>query len=164
MGSTVRSVTQQAEAESPSATIRWRNWPLADNWRWSWLLPTGVLCVGAVVAIVGDGWLVGLVAVGALAVALWQFFIPVEYEICTLGIRRQAFGRSRLVPWHAIGAYQFRTNGVVLFQRPDPVALDTLGSLFVPNPPDEDELLVAVRLYLPHATELPKFHNYYSDA
>jgi hypothetical protein len=27
--------------------------------------------------------------------------------------------------------------------------------LFVPYPPDEDELLMAVRLYLPHAVELP---------
>jgi hypothetical protein len=157
MGSTVRSLTQPLEAEaSPSATIRWNNWPLADCWRWSWLLPVGVLCVGALVALVGDSWLIGLVAVSTLALALWQFFVPVEYEICSLGIRRQAFGRSRLVPWRAIGAYQIRTTGLVLFQRPAPTAIDALGSFFVPNPPDKHELLVAARLYLTHATELPR--------
>src|SRR5436190_13949318 len=105
MGSTVRCLTQQIEAEStPSATIRWRSWPLADDWRWSWTLPVGILSVGAVVAWLGGGWLVGLVAIGTLAVALWQFLLPVTYEICSQGLRRYALGRMRLVPWTVIQA------------------------------------------------------------
>jgi hypothetical protein len=156
MGSTVRSFTQQVEAESsPSATIRWRSWPLADGWRWSWLLPAGILCVGAMVAGLGGGWLVGLVAVGTLALAMWQFLLPVTYEICSLGVRRYALGRMRLVPWSAVGAFQLRSTGVIFFQSTDPAAFDVLSSLFVPYPSDEDEMVVAVRLYLPNATELP---------
>ena len=156
MGSTVRSLTQQVEVESsPSATIRWRSWPLADDWHWSWLLPTGILCVGAIVAWLGGGWLVGLLAVGALALAVWQFLLPVTYEICSPGVRRYALGRMRLVPWSAIGAYQLRVTGVIFFQRTDPTAVDLLNSFFVPYPNDEDEVVVAVRLYLPNATELP---------
>lgn len=157
MGSTVRSIGRPDEEESaaPSATIRWRNWPLADEWHWSWLLPLGILGVGAAVAWLGDGWLVGLVAVGTLAVAMWQFLLPVTYEVCSLGIRRYALGRMRLVPWSAIRAYQLRSTGVVFFQRSDPTAIDLLNSLFVPYPSDEDEVVVAVRLYLPQAVELP---------
>jgi hypothetical protein len=156
MGSTVRSLTQQVEAESsPSATIRWRSWPLASDWRWSWMLPAGILSVGALVAWLGGGWLVGLVAVGALAVALWQYLLPVTYEVCSLGVRRYALGRMRLVPWTAIRAYQLRSTGVVFYQRSDPTAIDLLNSLFVPYPSDEDEVVVAVRLYLPHAVEVP---------
>jgi hypothetical protein len=45
-------------------------------------------------------------------------------------------------------------NGLILFQRPDPAAVDVLNSFFVPKPPDEDELLCAARLYLAHAVEL----------
>ena len=157
MGSTVRSLTQHVEAESsPSATIRWRSWPLADDWHWSWLLPAGILGVGVVVAWLGGSWLFGLVAVGTLAIAMWQFLLPITYEICSQGVRRYALGRMRLVPWSEIRAYQLRTSGLVLFQRPDPAAIDFLSSFFVPNPPDEDELLVAVRLYLAHATELSR--------
>lgn len=156
MGSTVRSLTQQIEAESPpSATIRWRNWPLADSWRWSWILPVGILCIGAMVAWLGGGWLVGFVAVGTLAIAVWQFLLPVTYEICSQGVRRYAWGRMRLIPWTAIRAYQVRSTGVVFFQQADPTTVDVLSSLFVPYPSDEDEVVVAVRLYLPHGTELP---------
>ena len=156
MGSTVRSLTQQIEAEStPSVTIRWRSWPLADDWHWSWILPVGILGIGAVVAWLGGGWLVGLVAVASLALALWQFLLPLTYEICSQGLRRYALGRMRLVPWTAIRAYQLRSTGVVFFQRSDPTPVDLMSCLFVPYPSDEDEVVVAVRLYLPHATELP---------
>ena len=156
MGSTVRSLTKQLEAESSSSvTIRWRSWPLADSWRWSWLLPAGILCVGAAVTWIGDSWLIGLVAAAALALTLWQFLLPVTYEICSLGVRRYAFGRMRLVSWSAIRAYQLRATGVVFFQKADPTTVDRLSSLFVPYPNDADEVVVAVRLYLPNAVELP---------
>jgi hypothetical protein len=119
------------------------------------MLPAGILGVGARVAWLGGGWLVGLVAVAALALALWQFLLPVTYEICSQGLRRYALGRMRLVPWTAIRAYQLRSTGVVFFQRPDPTPVDLMSCLFVPYPTDEDEVVVAVRLSLPHATELP---------
>lgn len=156
MGSTVRSLTQQGEAESsPSVTIRWQSWPLANDLRWSWLLPAGILGVGAMVAWLGGGWLIGIVAVGTLALSFWQYLLPGTYEICSLGVRRYALGRMRLVPWSAIRAYQLRSTGVVFYRRTDPTTMDLLSSLFVPYPSDEDEVVVAVRLYLPHAAELP---------
>jgi hypothetical protein len=156
VGSTIRSLAQQAECEpAHSVTTRWRSWPLVDNWRWSWLLPVGILCVGAMAAWLGGGWLVGIVAVGTLAVAMWQFLLPVTYEICSLGVRRYALARMRLVPWSGIHAYQLRSTGVVFFRRTDPTTLDVFNSLFVPYSSDEDEVVVAVRLYLPHAVELP---------
>jgi hypothetical protein len=156
MGSTIPSLTKQVEVEtSPSATIRWRSWPLAGDWRLSWALPTGILCVGTMVWWLGGGWLLGLLAVAALALALWQFLLPVTYEISSLGVRRYALGRMRLVPWSAIRAYQLRSMGVVFFQRSNPTAVDVLSSLFVPYPSDVDEVVIAVRVYLAHAAELP---------
>lgn len=156
MGSTVRSLTQQGEAESSSSvTIRWRSWPLVDDWRWSWILPAAILGVGAVVARLAGSWLIGIVAVGTVALAFWQFLLPVTYEICSLGVRRYALGRMRLVPWSAIRAYQLRSTGVVFYQRTEPTPADLLSSLFVPYPSDEDEVVVAVRLHLPQAVELP---------
>jgi hypothetical protein len=116
MGSTVRSLTQQVEVESSQlATIRWRDWPLANDWRRSWLLPAGILCVGALVGWLGGGWLIGLVAIAAIALAMWQYLLPMTYEINSQGIRRYALGRMRLVPWTAIRAYQLRSTGVVFF-------------------------------------------------
>jgi hypothetical protein len=146
----------QAEAESSSPSIiRWRSWPLVNDRPWSWLLPAGILCAGAVVWWLGGGWLLGLTAIVSLALAVWQYLLPVTYEFCSLGIRRYALGRMRLVPWTAIRAYQLRPTGVVFFKQPDPTPADLLSSLFVPYPNDEDEVVIAVRLYLPHAVEVP---------
>jgi hypothetical protein len=156
MGSTIRSLTHQSEAEtSTSATIRWQSWPLADHANLSWLLPAAIGGAGAFVWILGGGMLLAFTAIIALAVALWQFLLPVSYEICSLGVRRYALGRMRLVPWSAIRAYQLRATGAMFYQRLDPASADVLSSFFVPYPGDEDEMVVAVRLYLPHAIELP---------
>lgn len=155
MGSTIRT-TQQPDAEpSGSASIRWRSWPLVDQSPWSWLLPVGILGIAALICWLDGGWALAICALVALAIAMWQFMLPVNFEICSLGVRRYALGRTRLVPWRAIRAYQLRSTGVVFFQRSDPTTIDLLTSLFVPYSRDEDEVVVALRLYLPHAVELP---------
>lgn len=156
MGSTVRSISRTVDGEHTApATIRWRSWPLVDNVSWSWLIPVGMLAVGAAVWWLGGGPMVGLIAVAALGISLWQFMLPVTFEITPMGVRRFALRHMRLVPWQAIRAYQLRTTGVLFFQRSDPTTLDLLSGLFVPYPRDEDEVVVAVRLYLPHAVEVP---------
>jgi hypothetical protein len=104
----------------------------------------------------GGGWLLAAAAVGGLAGTLWQFLLPVSYEIDSLGLRRRAMGRSRLIPWHAVRAYRLRPTGVVLYRRGDPATVDLRGSLFVPFPADEDSMLCALREHLPHAVELPQ--------
>jgi hypothetical protein len=113
------------------------------------------LGVGGIAAYLSSSWLMGLAAAAGLSATLWQFLLPVAYEIHSLGVRRQALGRTRLVPWHAIRSYQPRTTGVVLYQRPDPTKVDLLRSMFVPYPADEDEMLCALRQHLQHAVELP---------
>src|SRR3954465_7708362 len=130
MESTIRSLTKEVEVEpSPPATIRWRSWPLASDWRLSWVFPVGILCVGGMVWWLGGGRLLGLLAAAALALAAWQYLLPVTYEISSLGLRRYVVGRMRLVAWSAIRAYQLRSTGVVFFQRSDPTAIHLLSSL-----------------------------------
>jgi hypothetical protein len=156
MGSTIRSSGPPIELQTSSASsVRWRSWPLVDDPIRSWLLPLGILIVGVFVFWLG-GWFPALAAIAALAVVMWQFWLPVTFEVTTLGLRRYAIGRVRVVPWQAIRSYQLRPTGIAFFQRPHPTKMDMLKSLFVPYPHhDEDEMLVAVRLYLPHAVELP---------
>jgi hypothetical protein len=155
MGSTIRSTGPPILLHTASDSIRWRNWPLVDCAAWPWLALIGIAAVGGFVFWMGGSWFLALAVMAALAVILWQFLVPVTYEATSLGLRRYALGRVRLVPWQAIRAYQLRPTGVVLYQTPDPTRLDLLRSLFVPYPTDEDEMLVAVRMYLPHATEMP---------
>jgi hypothetical protein len=100
--------------------------------------------------------MLAIAAAVGLAVTLWSFLLPVDYEVATQGLRRRVLNRTRVVPWHAIRAYQLRSSGIVLYQRGDPAAVDLLRSMYIPYPPEADELLVSMRQYASHATELPQ--------
>lgn len=156
MDSTTRTKKQPAAASSESAaTLSWHTWPIVDGRRWSWVAIVVLAGIGAGVWHLGGGWLLSTVAVAGLVATCWQFFLPVEYEVVALGLRRRVLGRTRIVPWHAIRAYQLRPSGVVLYQRSEPTKLDLLRSMFIPYPSDADELLCAIRQYASHAVELP---------
>jgi hypothetical protein len=156
MGSTFPTTPRTARRAAPAdSVLQWRIWPLAEHKRWSWLLVVGVLATGGICAYLGKSWLAGLLVVLGLSVTLWKFFVPVSYEIESLGLRRSSLGRSRVIAWQAVRAYQLRPTGVLLFQRPDPTAVDLLRSIFIPYPADDDEVLCAVRELLSHAVELP---------
>jgi hypothetical protein len=154
MGSTIRTASPILLHTTTTESIRWRSWPLVDHAGWSWAAIAGIALVGGFVLWMGGSWFLAAIAIVALAVILWQFLVPVSFEITPLGFRRYALGRVRLIPWQAIRAYQLRTTGILFFQHPTPTRIDVLSGLFVPYPADEDEMVVAVRMYLPHATEL----------
>jgi hypothetical protein len=135
--------------------LQWRKWPLVDNRRWSWLTIFGIFAVGGIVGYFSGSWLLALFAMAGLTATLWQFFVPVHYELASLGLRRRALGRTTFLAWKAVRAYQTRPTGAVLFTRPDPTAIDLLRSVFVPYPAEEDEALCALRNHLAHAVELP---------
>lgn len=151
--STGQSVSQSAAAER-SAAVQWRSWPFVDRRRWSWLALVFVAGIGGGVLQLSRSWPLAILAAVGLTITLWSFFLPAYYEITPVGLRRRVLGRTRLVPWHAIRAYRLRPAGIVLYQRSDPIAIDLLRSMFIPYPPDPDDLLYAVRQYASHAREL----------
>ena len=156
MGSTFPSALRTAPLVEPAiVTLTWRSWPLVDYPRWSWTVVAGVLAIGAAAWYASASVLLGVVAVAAIAITLWQFFVPVWYEIGPLGLRTSARARSRLLPWHTVRSFQLRPTGVVFHSRAQPAPIDILRSTFMPYPPDADEALLALRTYLPHALELP---------
>ena len=155
MGSTIRRTGPPILLHTTTTdSIRWRSWPLVDHAGWSWTAIAAIALVAGFVRWMGGSWFLAAILAAALAVILWQFLIPVTFEITPLGLRRYALGRVRLVPWQFIRAYQLRTTGIIFFQRPTPTMIDVLNGLYVPYPTDEDEIVVAVKMYLPHATEL----------
>lgn len=157
MGSTVRSPTSPSEPRSLAAgSLRWRTWPLIDRIAWSWLLPVGIILLGLFVYWEGGGLPLAIAAMIVAAISVWPMWLPTTFEVTSLGLRRKTPQRIRLIPWTAIRAYQLRATGVMLFQQPNPSGLEMLGGLFVPYPNDADELVVALRLYVSHATELPR--------
>lgn len=141
--------------QEPATTLAWRTWPLVDGRRWSWLAIVAIATVGTGVWRLGGGLALSIVATAGLGVTMWQFFLPIEYEVAPHGLRRRVLQRTRLVPWHAIRSFRLRRAGIVFYQRSDPSSFDLLRSIFIPYPPDADELLCAVRQHAAHALELP---------
>lgn len=155
MSSTVRSAMPPLPPQPvPAGTLQWRSWPLVDWPAWSWVVPLAILLIGIWVYVAGGGWLLALGAAAALAVTLRSFLLPTMFEVATLGLRRRALGRIRIIPWQAVRSYQRRPSGIFLFQNTAPTPLDLLNGLFVPFSDDPEELLIALRLYLPHAVEV----------
>jgi hypothetical protein len=146
---------RRVDDEPAVEKLQWRKWPLVDNKRWSWLTIVGIFAVGGIVGYFSSSWLLSLLAITGMTATLWQFFVPVRYDLGSLGLRRSALGRTTFLGWQAVRAYQLRPTGAVLFTRPDPTAIDLLQSVFVPYPLEEDEALCALRNYLEHAVELP---------
>jgi hypothetical protein len=147
-------VETAAPEDATTNLLRWRSWPLVEQPRWSWVVPAGILVVAGAVAYISESWMAGLLVAAVLIGAQWQYFVPVQYEVHATGIRRRAVRRIRTIPWYAVRAYRPLASGVVLYQRPDPTPIDALRAVFVPFPPDQDELLCALREHLGHAAEL----------
>jgi hypothetical protein len=156
MGSTVPGVVRPVDEDRSAHVTRWRSWPSVERPRWSWLVIVGIASIVGMVAYVGQSWLFALLMAIGLAITLWQLFVPVDYEIGPVGLQRSALGRTRLLPWHAVQAYQARSTGVVLYQCHDPMTVDLLRSLFLPYPDDPEEMLAGLRQHLSHAVELPE--------
>lgn len=156
MGSTHASRVKPAAADQATpAVVRWRSWPLVEGRRKSWCIVAAVAAAIATAAYWSGSWLTAFVGAFGLSATLWQFFVPVEYEIAATGLRRTALGRTRHIPWLAIRACQFRPTGVVLYQRHDPGRIDLLRSLFVPYPRDTGAADDALRRALANTIELP---------
>lgn len=155
MGSTVRSSTPPYQQQMLSTgTLGWQSWPLVEHWKWSWLVPVGVLGIGGLVYVGSTSILLAGFSVIVLAFSVRSFLLPTKYEITSLGLRRLFARRIRIVPWQVIRAYQPRATGVLLFRHPEPAPIDVLRGMFVPYPDEADELLMALKLYLPHANEM----------
>jgi hypothetical protein len=154
MTSTTR-IRRESSLSEAGESLTWRAWPLVEQLRWAWIVPVGMIAIGVAIWYLDGGRLLAVAAIVGLAITLRQFLLPINYEVASLGIRRHVWRHSRLVPWHAVRAYQLRPTGVVFYQRNDPTKFDLLRSLFVPYPAEPDELIGAIRPHLLHAVELP---------
>src|SRR5690606_29908854 len=108
--------------------LRWQSWPLVHSPQWSWLAIVGPPVIGSFIWLMGGGWLLAVFATVGLAVTLWQVLVPVTFELDSLGLRRIALGRTRLIAWQSIQAYQLRSTGAVLYRRAETSRLDLLRS------------------------------------
>ncbi len=83
-----------------------------------------------------------------VAAAAWRYFVPVVYELGTLGLTIQVLTRQRRVAWRSIDHYDLRSTGVFLSPHPERGPLDAFSGLYLPWGDHKDEVLANVEFYL----------------
>ncbi len=139
---------QSTTIRQAPASIRWRSWPLCEN-----AARTCLVTIGLLVAVVLIRWVSGwtylaLLGLLALLVALWRFFLPVEFELSDQGVHQRVFGRQRHIRWQAIARYEVCSAGVLLLPDADRSAMAPFRGLYLPWSTHRDEVLAQVRHYL----------------
>jgi hypothetical protein len=94
-----------------------------------------------------------LLAVAALGIALWRFFLPTTFELNSEGVSQWRFGRRRRIPWREIRRYDVYSSGVLLLPVADACPLDACGGLFLPWGKHRPEVLAHVHYYLDRPAE-----------
>lgn len=144
---------KRAEPEPPSggdlpAPISWRSWPAREGLVRTAAVVLGLLAAAAVVYWATGGTVLAVLAAAALAVALWRFFLPVEFELSEEGVGQRIFRFERLIPWQAVDGYEACAAGVLLFSQNAGSPLASLRGLYVPWTSHREEVLAHVRHHL----------------
>jgi hypothetical protein len=88
------------------------------------------------------------IAVVPLSVALWRFFLPVQYELNDDGVQQSVLGRHRGVPWDCVHRYEICRTGVLLLPFSDYCRMDVLRGLYLPWGGHRGEILSRIHYYL----------------
>ena len=137
--------------------MRLRSWPLVEGGPPTWRVGALAVIVATLVGTTTGS--VGLTsgAVLLLALAVWRFWVPVEYELGARGILQEVLGRQQRIPWRAIGRFTVCRDGVFLARDDGP--LEAFRGLYLPWGAHREDVLALVNHYLvpgerdPHTTE-----------
>lgn len=145
--STQPSPQEPAFLEAPPA-VRWRSWPLREQPGRTLVVAVCLLGAGVVV-----GWSTGrvhlaILAVAALALALWRFFVPVEFALSHQGVDQRLLGRWRRIAWEAIRHYELCPSGVLLLPDEDHSPISVFRGLYLPFADHRPQVLAHVQFYL----------------
>jgi hypothetical protein len=146
--SSVSTPASPVWADEPPPLVRWRSWPLRDNFLVGALGVMGLVAAAAVVY-----WETGRLhlAIGAgavLAVSAWRFFLPVTFELNADGVHQWVWGRHRRISWSEIRRHQILSSGVLLLPHEQSSPIDVLHGLFLPWGLRREEILAQLRYYL----------------
>jgi hypothetical protein len=134
--------------DEPPPLVRWRSWPLRDNYLIGTMGIVGLVGVGILVHWQTDRLHLAIGAALVLAVAAWRFFVPVTFELNAEGVHQWVWGRHRRIPWSEIRRHRIFSSGVLLLPHEQGPPVDVMHGLFLPWGLRRDEILAQLRYYL----------------
>ena len=146
--STGSSRSTQTLRPDPPVPIQWRSWPVREGAFRTSLVLLGLVAAWALVRWITGQMHLALLAMAALGLSLWRFFLPVTFELNAHGVDHSLLGRRRQVPWQAIGRYEICKSGVLLLPQADRCPIDVFRGLYLPWGSHRVEVLAHVRYHL----------------
>lgn len=104
-------------APAAPPAVAWRSWPVRSglNQAWTVVIPVGLAATCAGLGAGEARW--GVVAGALVALAMWRFFVPIDYDLDARGVSERIWGRSRRLPWNRFDFYLAGSRGVTLVRR-----------------------------------------------
>jgi hypothetical protein len=137
-----------SQPDEPPPLVCWRSWPFRQNLAQSGLVLAGLLAAGLGVRGVTGFTHLALLAVAALALSLWRFFLPVVFTLSADGVNESLLGRERRIPWFAIRRFEVYPKGVLLLPYTDAARVDCFQGIFLPWGDHRQEILTLLTYYL----------------
>ncbi len=134
-------------ASAPPDLI-WQSWPLLDGAPWSWSVLPGLCMVGWIVSATTGHLGLGTCGAVVLALALWQWFLPVRYEIGPSGFGYRVLGWRTHVPWSQVRHVEVRSRGIMLYRHGNRPQLNALSAIYLPCASHRDVVLRLMEKYL----------------
>ncbi len=125
-----------------------RSWPVAMGDRGAVLGIFAAAVIFATTAYASRSAGTAAVLSGLTLLALWRLYVPVQFELSAGGITRTVFGRSRRVPWSAVGAVVRRERGIVVLRDHEASPLGLLRAVYIPYNNHQSEVLAIFDFYL----------------
>jgi hypothetical protein len=121
-----------------------RSWPLVEHPGRSAIKIAGGALLAALVGASTSSALVAVLAALLLGIASWRLFVPVVYELGSLGITEQWLKRQRRIAWREIESYSIEIDGVFLWPRSRTPPWNLLTGLYLPFGREREAVLAHV--------------------
>ena len=129
-----------SDAEDAAKTMRWRSYPLVEDFRRSTLLIATMLLVCASVQAGFGGFGYAVLAAVFMAISLSSYFLPSWYELDDDGAAVRFLGRTRRLGWREVRRVDVRRDGVHLSPFEAPSRLDPFRGLVLRFAGNADEV------------------------
>ena len=131
------------------------SWPLRDEPVAAAVVLLMAAGVSITAAVVARSYLVGVASALALLLALRSWWLPAEFHVNELGVKRTTWGRSQRTPWREIAAYELCASGVLLLADSEASPLGLLRGIYVPYQTQRTALMAMVEQHLPGVVREP---------
>ena len=134
--------------DEPPPLVRWWSCPVRDSILSACVVLAGLTAAGIGIQAATGRLHLALFAVLALTLALWRFFVPVQFELNADGVNQWVFRRHRRISWNDIHRYEICSNGVLLLPHTDYCPMDAYRGLYLPWRNRREEVMAQVHYYL----------------